>query len=105
MDARGGVSADKPARLAAPAVLAGIVRGHWRIENRLHWVRDTAYDEDRYTVWTGNGPVVLACLRSTAISHHRLTGADNIRKRLRACARDARRALDELTVDKPQSQL
>jgi hypothetical protein len=94
-----------PAHLADPAALGEIVRSHWRIENRLHWVRDTAYDEDRHTARTGNGPVVLACLRNTAISRHRLTGADNIRKRLRACARDAHRALDALTVGKPQDQL
>lgn len=94
-----------PAHLAGPAVLGQIVRSHWRIENQLHWVRDIAYDEDRHTARTGNGPVVLACLRNTAISRHRLTGADNIRKRLRACARDARRALDALTISKPQDQL
>ena len=94
-----------PAHLATPAVLGNIVRSHRCIENRLHWVRDTAYDEDRHTARTGNGPVVPACLRNTAISRHRLTGADNIRKRLRACARDARRALDALTAGKPQDQL
>lgn len=94
-----------PAHLAGPAVLGEMVRSHWHIENQLHWVRDTAYDEDRHTARTGNGPVVLACLRNTAISRHRLTGADNIRKRLRACARDARRALDALTISKPQDQL
>lgn len=94
-----------PAHLAGPALLGEIVRSHWRIENRLHWVRDIAFDEDRHTARTGNGPVVLACLRNTAISRHRLTGADNIRKRLRACARDARRALDALTSSKPQDQL
>lgn len=94
-----------PAHLAGPAVLGDMVRSHWRIENRLHWVRDTAYGEDRHTARTGNGPVVLACLRNTAISRHRLTGADNIRKRLRACARNAHRALNALTVGKPQDQL
>jgi hypothetical protein len=27
-----------------------IVRGHWGIEDRLHWVRDVTYDEDRSPV-------------------------------------------------------
>ncbi|WP_423462942.1 ISAs1 family transposase [Promicromonospora sp. MS192] len=94
-----------PAHLADPAVLARIVRSHWRIENQLHWVRDTAYDEDRHTARTGNGPVNLACLRNTAISRHRFTGADNIRKRLRACARHAHRALHTLTTQQTQDQL
>lgn len=94
-----------PAHLADPAFLARIVRSHWRIENQLHWVRDTAYDEDRHTARTGNGPVNLACLRNTAISRHRLTGASNIRKRLRARARHAHRALHALTTRQVQDQL
>lgn len=94
-----------PARLAGPAMLARIVRSHWHIENQLHWVRDTAYDEDRHTARTGNGPVNLACLRNTAISRHRATGADNIRKRLRVCARHAHRALHALTTPQIQDQL
>ncbi|HKH53529.1 MAG TPA: hypothetical protein VKA77_17420, partial [Mycobacterium sp.] len=30
--------------------------GHWSIEDRLHWVRDTVYDEDRSQIRTHNGP-------------------------------------------------
>ena len=36
-------SADDAAQL-----LAGYVRGHWQIENRVHWVRDWSFDEDRH---------------------------------------------------------
>ena len=32
---------------ATPAQLLHLVRGHWGIENRLHWVRDLTFDEDR----------------------------------------------------------
>jgi predicted transposase YbfD/YdcC len=31
---------------ASPAQLAGWLGGHWRIENRLHWVRDVTFSED-----------------------------------------------------------
>src|SRR5829696_1542158 len=31
---------------ASPAQLAGWLRGHWKIENRLHWVRDVTFGED-----------------------------------------------------------
>ena len=48
---------------ASPAELAAIVRGHWLIEDRLHWIRDVVYDEDRSQVRTGNGPRVMASLR------------------------------------------
>ena len=63
---------------ARPAELARIVRGHWCIEDRLHWVRDVTYDEDRSQVRTGNGPCVMASLRNLAIAILRLTGHASI---------------------------
>ena len=30
------------------AELAGVIRDHWGIENRLHWLRDMVFDEDRH---------------------------------------------------------
>ncbi len=32
---------------ADPGKLLALNRGHWSIENRLHWVRDVTFDEDR----------------------------------------------------------
>lgn len=29
-----------------PEEAIGLIRGHWRIENRLHWVRDVCFQED-----------------------------------------------------------
>jgi predicted transposase YbfD/YdcC len=43
-------------RDASPATLAAWVRGHWEIENRLHWVRDVTYQEDKSLVRTRNAP-------------------------------------------------
>ncbi len=63
---------------APPPVLASWVQQHWGIENRLHWVRDVTFDEDRSQVRTGNAPAVMATLRNTAISLLRLTGWTNI---------------------------
>jgi predicted transposase YbfD/YdcC len=40
-------------RDAGPATLAAWVRSHWEIENRLHWVRDVTYLEDKSLVRTG----------------------------------------------------
>lgn len=65
-------SADHQA--APPATLAAWVKGHWARENRLHWVRDVDYDQDRSQVRTGSGPQVMANLRNTAISLLRLAG-------------------------------
>ncbi len=81
---------------APPATLAAWVQGHWGIENRLHWIRDVTYDEDRSQVRTGNSPHVMATLRNTAISLLRLTGAENIAQRLRHHARDPETILNLL---------
>ena len=58
---------------APPELVASWARGHWTIENRLHWVRDVVTSEDRHQLRTGNGPHVMATLRNTAISLIRLT--------------------------------
>ena len=79
-------SADHQA--APPAVLASWVQGHWCIENRLHWIRDVTFDEDRSQVRTRNSPHVMASLRNTAIGLLRLAGWDNIAAALRHHARD-----------------
>ena len=78
---------------APPATLAAWVQGHWGIENRLHWVRDVTFDEDRSQVRTGNAPQVMATLRNTVISLLRLTGATNIAKALRHHARHPDQAI------------
>ncbi|MGH3717187.1 MAG: ISAs1 family transposase [Micromonosporaceae bacterium] len=49
---------------AAAAELAAFIRGHWSIENRLHWVRDVTYDEDRSQIRTATGPRAMASLRN-----------------------------------------
>jgi predicted transposase YbfD/YdcC len=45
-----------------------IVRTHWQIENHLHWVLDTAFDEDQCRVRMGVGAQNLALLRRVALS-------------------------------------
>jgi hypothetical protein len=47
---------------AKPAQLAASIRRHWHIENKIHWVRDVTYDEDRSQIRTGTGPQVVAPL-------------------------------------------
>ncbi|HEY4604621.1 MAG TPA: ISAs1 family transposase [Blastococcus sp.] len=75
------------AREADPALLACWVRGHWRIEGGLHWVRDVVFAEDHSQVRTAYGPVNLAVLRTLAINALRLTDHTNIAAGLRQHAR------------------
>lgn len=79
---------------APPQVLAAWVRGHWGIENRLHWVRDVMFDEDRSQVRTGNSPRIMATFRSTAISLIRLAGATSIAAAIRHHARHPDEAIN-----------
>lgn len=55
-----------------PREILELNRGHWCIENRLHWVRDVTYDEDRSRIRKGKGPHIMASLRNLAISIFRL---------------------------------
>ena len=83
-------------RDADPATLATWVRSHWEIENRLHWVRDVTYQEDKSLVRTGNAPRVMASLRSLAISLLRLDGHASIAAANRHHARNPQRTLQLL---------
>jgi predicted transposase YbfD/YdcC len=80
-----------PAGKARPDRLAAWIRGHWKIENQLHWVRDVTYGEDLSAARTGTGPHVMAALRNLAISILRLAGHASIATALRRNARDPAR--------------
>lgn len=68
---------------ASPAELAAIIRGHWAIEDGLHWVRDLDWDEDRSQIRTASAPRVMAALRNLAITISRLAGHSSIAAALR----------------------
>ncbi|MEV0168961.1 ISAs1 family transposase [Nonomuraea fuscirosea] len=82
-----------PTWQASPADLATWIRGHWSIENKLHYVRDVTYGEDHSQARTGNAPRNMAALRNLAIGALRLTGATNLAQAIRHLSRDATRTL------------
>ena len=59
---------------AGPEELLALVRNHWHIENRLHYVRDFTYDEDRCRAYVRHLPRNLACLTNVAIAIVRCSG-------------------------------
>ena len=67
-----------PPERATPRQLLTLWRGHWLIENRLHYVRDVTYGEDRATVRPGRSAQALAAIRNVAIGLLRLAGETNI---------------------------
>ena len=53
---------------ADAAHLARVVRGHWTIENGLHWVLDVAMHQDHTRIRTGHAPENLATLHHIALN-------------------------------------
>ncbi len=84
-----------------PTRLAELIRGHWAIENRVHHVRDTTYDEDRSQARTGQAPRVMATLRNIAIGIIRARhGQQNLAAATRTLGRRVERLLDLIDHDK-----
>jgi hypothetical protein len=69
--------------LARPEQLDAFWRGHWAIENKVHYVRDETMREDRGQTHTGSAPQALAALRNGIISLFRYRGWNNIAQALR----------------------
>ncbi|MCX4826994.1 ISAs1 family transposase [Streptomyces sp. NBC_01142] len=68
---------DLTAEEASAAEIASWARGHWTVENTVHWVRDVAFGEDKSQVRTHNAPAVLAALRDLIRSALKLAGYVN----------------------------
>lgn len=77
------VITDLPSWQAKPQDIALALRGHWHIENKIHYVRDTLWDEDRSRIRTGHGPENMATLRNTALNRLRTTGTTSMTEAVR----------------------
>ena len=67
--------------------LSELIRGHWGIENRLHWVLDVTFSEDQSRIRRGSAPEISAAFRRMALNilQRDTSIKENIRgKRLRA---------------------
>jgi predicted transposase YbfD/YdcC len=76
---------------ADPAKIADLVRRHWSIENRSHWVRDVVYAEDDQHAYAGTGAHTMAILRNLALGLLRLAGITQIKRTLERIAADRTR--------------
>jgi predicted transposase YbfD/YdcC len=57
---------------------AEAVRGHWAIENKLHWVLDVNFKEDSCRIRTDNAPENFAIIKHMAVN---LIRKENSKKR------------------------
>jgi hypothetical protein len=82
-----GITSLTPPQQADAARLLDLSRAHWSIENRLHWVRDVTFDEDRCRIRKGSGAQVMASIGNLAISLLRMAGTRYIASALWTCSR------------------
>ena len=82
-----GISSLSPERADAKRLLS-LNRGHWGIENNLHWVRDTAFKEDASTLCTQAAQSINAAMNSLAIFLLKQSGFQSITNAIETCADD-----------------
>jgi predicted transposase YbfD/YdcC len=89
-----------PSHRAGAAELLTLWRGHWGIENREHWIRDTHWREDRCRVRLRHGAHNLAAFRNAAINLLRLANTTNLAAALRENAYRVERLFARLGIIK-----
>ena len=83
---------------AGAAQVEALWRGHWGIENRVHYVRDVTLGEDAGQIWVGHAPQVLAALRNGILSLLRSKGVTNIADALRHYGASVHRAFELIGI-------
>jgi predicted transposase YbfD/YdcC len=53
---------------ADPKKILHVIRQHWGIENKLHWVLDVCFGEDESRIRKGNAPRNIAIIKKTALN-------------------------------------
>ena len=82
-----------PRAEATPPRLLALVRGHWAIENGLHYRRDETMREDWYRVRTGHLPQMMAALNNLVLGLLARRGVTNVPKARRRYAAHLQEAL------------
>lgn len=75
------------------------VRGHWGIENSLHWILDMIFREDESRIRKGSSPDNFALLRRFAINIlNQDTSKESMRKKRKRAAWDENYLLNRLAA-------
>jgi predicted transposase YbfD/YdcC len=83
---------------ATPEQVAGLVRSHWGIEDRVHWPRDVVFGEDRQGAYIGQGPHMMALLRNLVLGLFRMAGISQVKRLTESIAADRMRILPVLAA-------
>jgi predicted transposase YbfD/YdcC len=92
-----GITSLSPQRMSVKQ-LEQFWRGHWTIENCVHYVRDETLGEDRCQVHSGAAAEALAALRNGILNVLRQRGRKNIAAALRYFGSSPKRAFDLVGV-------
>ncbi len=82
-----GITSLPPPRADAKRLL-GLNRGHWGVENKLHWVRDTVFKEDASTLRSASAQAINAAINSFTLFLLKQAGFQSITQATEACADD-----------------
>lgn len=66
------------------------IRGHWRIENTLHWTKDVVLNEDRTKIKAGNAPENISLIKNWVMTIFRKNKFTSMTKAIRIVANDIR---------------
>jgi predicted transposase YbfD/YdcC len=90
-----GITSLSPARADAQRLLE-LTRGHWGIENKLHYRRDVTLGEDASRIRKGVAPQVMAALRNSILHVLRDVAAPSLASALRTMGNCLSQALNVL---------
>ena len=71
-----------------------MIREHWSVENKSHWIRDSVYHEDKSQVRVGAIPQVMANFRNIAIGLIKASKWDSVIKANRFFAANPDKSLE-----------
>ena len=78
----------------SPRQMARLVRGHWTVENQIHWLRDAVGREDTCRQRNSNAACVLALLRTALLAPVRAADHLSLTQFHESCAEDRSKAVN-----------
>lgn len=73
---------------ATPHQMGRLIRGHWTVENNIHWLRDAVGREDSCRLRNRNAACALALLRTVLLAPVRAAGHRSLTQFQETCAKD-----------------